>query len=582
MKIFDFNLLFQLLKYIKPYKYIFYTTVFISISFGILSTVRPLLIQFAFDTYILKYDHLGLLHIIGIIFLLLFIEAFLQFVFIYRSNYLGQKIIKDLRLELFSKIMSLKVSFFDKTPTGQLITRVVSDMEAVSSIFSQGLLVIFGDLFKMIVILLCMFISNWRLAIVSVLFLPILLYSTALFQKYMKLAFIDVRKYISKINVFVHERLIGMYIIQVFGRENQELATFKKINASHRDANIKTVLYFSIFLPIVDVCSAIAMGLVVWYGALQIISNSNVSIGQIIAFILFINMLFRPLRSMADKFNILQMGVVAASRVFKILDHVDDKDVLKPKNPHKELPIFDGLLEFKNVHFSYNKGEKVLDNISFCLKNNETLAIIGPTGSGKTTIINLLMKWYDINDGDIFFGERSISTISNYDLRKNIGIVLQDTFFLSDTLINNIKFFNNVTNEQVFRAVEEVGLSVFIDKFPDKYNYHVGERGSKLSEGEKQLVSFLRVYLLNPSYIILDEATSSMDPLTEVLIQKAIKNITKKRTSIIIAHRLSTIKDADKIIVINHGQIIESGTHNDLLKLNGEYSNYYKQQFISE
>jgi len=502
-------------------------------------------------------------------------------VFIYRSNYLGQKIIKDLRLELFSKIMSLKVSFFDKTPTGQLITRVVSDMEAVSSIFSQGLLVIFGDLFKMIVILLCMFISNWRLAIVSVLFLPILLYSTALFQKYMKLAFIDVRKYISKINVFVHERLIGMYIIQVFGRENQELATFKKINASHRDANIKTVLYFSIFLPIVDVCSAIAMGLVVWYGALQIISNSNVSIGQIIAFILFINMLFRPLRSMADKFNILQMGVVAASRVFKILDHVDDKDILKPKNPHKEL-LFDGLLEFKNVHFSYNKGEKVLDNISFCLKNNETLAIIGPTGSGKTTIINLLMKWYDINDGDIFFGERSISTISNYDLRKNIGIVLQDTFFLSDTLINNIKFFNNVTNEQVFRAVEEVGLSVFIDKFPDKYNYHVGERGSKLSEGEKQLVSFLRVYLLNPSYIILDEATSSMDPLTEVLIQKAIKNITKKRTSIIIAHRLSTIKDADKIIVINHGQIIESGTHNDLLKLNGEYSNYYKQQFISE
>ena len=578
---FDFKLLFILLQYIKPYRYIFYTTIFISISFGFLSTLRPLLIQFTFDNYILKYDKIGLLNIISIIFIFLFFEAFLQFVFVYRSNYLGQKIIKDIRLALFSKIMSLKVSFFDKTPTGQLITRVVSDMEAVSSIFSQGLLVIFGDIFKMAIILLCMFISNWQLAIVSVLCLPILLYATSLFQKYMKLAFIDVRKHISQMNVFVHEHLVGMNIIQVFGREKKELDAFKKINANHRDANIKTVLYFSIFLPIVDVFSAISMGLVVWYGAMQIMTSSDVSIGQIIAFILFINMLFRPLRSMADKFNILQMGIVAASRVFKILDQ-DNIDILELNHTQTTSKVIGGVLEFRHVNFSYNTGEKVLSDLSFILQHNETLAIIGPTGSGKTTIINLLMKWYDINKGDIYIGGNHISNISNYDLRKNIGIVLQDTFFLSDTLMNNIKFFNDISDDEVFNAVRDVGLIDFIDKFPGQYNYHVGERGSKLSEGEKQLVSFLRVYLLNPAYIILDEATSSMDPLTEGLIQKSIKNITKKRTSIIIAHRLSTIKDADRIIVLNQGQILESGSHKELLELNGEYSHYYQQQFISK
>ena len=578
---FDFKLLFKLLRYIKPYRSIFYITIFISISFGLLSTLRPLLIQFAFDNYILQYDKIGLLNIIGMIFIFLFFEAFLQFVFVYRSNYLGQNIIKDIRLDLFSKIMSLKVSFFDKTPTGQLITRVVSDMEAVSAIFSQGLLVIFGDIFKMVIILLCMFISNWQLAIVSVLCLPILLYATVLFQKYMKLAFIDVRKYISQINVFVHERLVGMNIVQVFGRESKELDAFKKINAHHRDANIKTVLYFSIFLPIVDVFSAIAMGLVVWYGAIQIMTSSDVSIGQIIAFILFINMLFRPLRSMADKFNILQMGIVAASRVFKILNQ-ENADMIELNTTHSTSKVRGGVLEFRNVHFSYNIGEKVLSDLSFILKNNETLAIIGPTGSGKTTIINLLMKWYDINQGDIYIGGNNISDISNYDLRKNIGIVLQDTFFLSDTLMNNIKFFNNISDIEVFNAVRDIGLIDFINKFPGQYDYHVGERGSKLSEGEKQLVSFLRVYLLNPAYIILDEATSSMDPLTESLIQKSIKNITKKRTSIIIAHRLSTIKDADRIIVLNQGCIVESGNHKELLALNGEYSHYYQQQFISK
>ena len=423
-----------------------------------------------------------------------------------------------------------------------------------------------------------MFLSNWKLALVCIIFLPILLYATSVFQKYMQRAFIDVRKYISQINVFVHERLMGMNLVQVFARENLELKSFQRINTKHKDAHIRTVLYFSIFLPIVDVFSAIAMGVLVWFGAVQAISNDSVSIGQIIAFILYINMLFRPLRSMADKFNVLQMGIVASSRVFKILDNSIDIDI--EDSDSRNYSSISGGLHFKNVCFAYNRSEDVLKNISFNLPPNQSLAIIGPTGSGKTTIINLLMKWYNFNKGDIYIGDNSIKSISAMTLRKNIGVVLQNDFFLSDTLMNNIKFFNNVTDNQVFEAVNQIGLTDFINKFPDKYNYHIGERGSKLSSGEKQLISFLRVFLLNPKYIILDEATSSMDPITENLLQKAIKNITKRRTAIVIAHRLSTIQHSDKIIVLNKGEIVESGSHDELIKLNGLYNSYYKQQFI--
>ncbi|MBF25605.1 MAG: hypothetical protein CMP49_03700 [Flavobacteriales bacterium] len=369
-----------------------------------------------------------------------------------------------------------------------------------------------------------------------------------------------------------------MSIVQIFGKENHEFQSFKKLNVLHRDAHIKTILYFSIFLPIVDVFSAIAMGLLVWYGAINLVSNGEVTIGEMIAFILFINMLFRPLRGIADRFNVLQMGLVAASRVFQLLEKKIDSELIQNSNEY--IKWSNTNIHFKNVTFSYKENEIVLDNINFSINSNQTLAIVGSTGSGKTTIINLLMKWYDLIDGDIYVNNTNLSDLKTHELRKNIGIVLQNNFFLSDTLLNNIKFFNNISDEEVFNAVDKMGLKSFIEKFPEKYNYHIGERGAGLSEGEKQLVSFLRSYLLNPSCLVLDEATSSLDPFTENLIQTGIKNLTEERTSIIIAHRLSTVRYADNIIVLEKGKIIESGTHDQLIALKGEYANYFSQQFI--
>lgn len=579
MKFLDIKLLLKLLSFTQPYKYIFIGTILISMIFGLLSIVRPVLIQHAFDNYILQYDALGLLRIVAIIFILLLLEAFLQFIFVYRSNYLAQKIIKNLRTIIFNQIMTFKVKYFDTTSTGKIITRLVSDMEAISAMFSQGLIVIFGDIFKMVLIIICMFFVNYRLALISLAFLPFLIFSTILFQKYMRQAFFDVRYYISKLNVFIYEHLSGINIVQIFSKEQEVLDKFKSLNSLHQKAHVKTVLYFSIFLPIVDVFSAIAMGLLVWYGSVNAIRYGDVTVGEIIAFILFINMLFRPLRGIADRFNVLQMGFVAAGRVMELMDEFIEKENNNiAYQCNTKIPS--GSIIFKDVNFSYLSGEPVLKNITFRINKNETWAIIGPTGSGKTTIINLLMRWYDIGEGSIHISNMNICNIDIQDLRRNIGVVLQDHFFLADTLMNNIKFFNNVSNQTVFDAVSKIGLSDFINKFPDNYNYHVGERGVGLSEGEKQLVSFLRTYLLNPSYLILDEATSSMDPLTENLLQRAIKNITLDRTSIIIAHRLSTIKYADKILVLDKGKIVEMGGHEELLKIKGHYANYYSQQFI--
>ena len=579
MKVFDFKLLFKLIHYTKPYKIVFFGAIFASIFFGLLSTTRPLLIQYAFDTYILNANTEKLLNIIIIIFIFLLFEALFQFVFIYQSNYLAQKIIKNLRTNLFDKIISFQVRYFDSNQIGTTITRLVSDIEAISSVFSQGLLVIFGDLFKVCLIITCMLFVNWRLALISLLFLPFLILATLLFQKYMQQAFIDVRKYISKINTFVYEHIIGMNLVQIFSKENNEFELFKNLNSFHRDAHIKTVLYFSIFLPIVDVFSAIAMGLIVWYGSIQAINTQLVTIGEIVAFILFINMLFRPLRGIADRFNILQMGIVAANRVVVLLESQIKQENVYDSSVKVNMWSNTSIV-FKDVTFAYKAGESVLNNIHFTIHPNDNIAIIGPTGSGKTTIINLLMKWYDLNFGDIYINENNLSNISIQELRKNIGIVLQDNFFLADSLMNNIKFFHNISDKEVYNAVEQIGLEDFINKFPEKYNYHIGERGNGLSQGEKQLISFLRTYLLNPACFILDEATSSMDPFTEKLIQKAIKNITKNRTSIIIAHRLSTIQDANKILVLENGNIVESGTHKELINLNGKYANYYYQQFI--
>tara|TARA_Y100000589_G_scaffold331927_1_gene387985 strand:- start:32775 stop:34517 length:1743 start_codon:yes stop_codon:yes gene_type:complete len=577
LKTIDLKLLYRLLKFVRPYKNIFIITILTSIFFGVLSALRPILIQFAFDNYISNNDSLGLLIIMSILLFLLFIEAFLQYIFIYKSNFLSQKIIQNLRVHLFTKILSFRISYFDQNSTGKLITRVISDMESIASIFSQGLLVVFGDVFKMILVILCMFIVSWELALISLFFLPLLIFLTFKFQSFMHSAFQDIRKYVAKLNIFLFEHIVGMSVVQLFSKEEEEFSKFKELNSRHRDAHIKTVLYFSIFLPIVDVFSAIVMGLVVWYGSLSIVYDNNLSVGQIIAFILFINMLFRPLRAIADRFNVLQMGLVASSRVFSLIDQSKEEE--KNELIEYKFEKLEGSISFKDVSFFYRINEPVLTKISFDIPLNSTVAIIGPTGSGKTTILNLLMKWYKIQSGSISINNLDLNQIPTSVLRKNLGVVLQDSFFLADTLMNNIKFFNNISDETVYEAVHDIGIEDFINKFPEKYDYQIGERGAGLSEGEKQLVSFLRTYLANPSYFILDEATSSMDPVTEELIQKAIKNITKNRTSIIIAHRLSTIECSDQIIVLEDGNIIESGSHQQLMNLNKKYSDYYKKQF---
>ena len=578
MKIFDFKLLKELISYLKDHLKIFILAVIASVLLGIFSTSRPLLIQHAFDNYILFDNSSGFLNIIILIFVCILFESGLQFYFIFQSNFLAQTIIKKIRVRIFSKLINFPVSFFDKSPTGQLITRVVSDIEAISSVFSQGLLVVFGDTFKMILVVICMFFISWQLALISLICLPILIISTSIFQKYMKKAFIDVRKYISKINVFVFENIIGMSIIQLFAKEQVVFEKFKILNSHHRDSHIKTVLYFSIFLPIVDVCSAIAMGLIVWYGSINIITVNTISVGDMIAFILLINMLYRPLRSIADKFNVLQMGIVASSRVFEIIntsitvDEITDFKTIKT--------ISNGKISFENVKFYYKKNENVLNGLSFDIEKNKTLAIVGPTGSGKTTIINLFMRWYQIQSGSIKIDEINIENYDTTELRKNIGVVLQDSFFLSDTLMNNIKFYRKIDDNIVCKAVKKIGLESFINKFPDNYNYMIGERGAGLSVGEKQLISFLRTYITDPSYLILDEATSSMDPQTEILIQKSIKKLTQNRTSIIIAHRLSTIMNVNKIIVLENGRVTESGSHDELIQNKGKYADYFYQQFI--
>ena len=578
MKIFDFKLLKELISYLKDHLKIFILAVVASVLLGIFSTSRPLLIQHAFDNYILFDNSSGFLNIIILIFVCILFESGLQFYFIFQSNFLAQTIIKKIRVRIFSKLINFPVSFFDKSPTGQLITRVISDIEAISSVFSQGLLVVFGDTFKMILVVICMFFISWQLALISLVCLPILIISTSIFQKYMKKAFIDVRKYISKINVFVFENIIGMSIIQLFAKEQVVFEKFKILNSNHRDSHIKTVLYFSIFLPIVDVCSAIAMGLIVWYGSINIITVNTISVGDMIAFILLINMLYRPLRSIADKFNVLQMGIVASSRVFEIIntpitvDEITDFKTIKT--------ISNGKISFDNVKFYYKKNENVLNGLSFDIEKNKTLAIVGPTGSGKTTIINLFMRWYQIQSGSIKIDEINIENYDTTELRKNIGVVLQDSFFLSDTLMNNIKFYRKIDDNTVYKAVKKIGLESFINKFPDNYNYMIGERGAGLSVGEKQLISFLRTYITDPSYLILDEATSSMDPQTEILIQKSIKKLTQNRTSIIIAHRLSTIMNVDKIIVLENGRVTESGSHDELIQNKGKYADYFYQQFI--
>ena len=576
---FDFKLFKRLLEFTKAYRLVFYFVAFTAVILSGLAILRPYFLERAIDESIIPRDPSGLIYFIVIMIGVLVLEVLFQFSFIFYANWLGQHIIKDLRISLFGLMMRFKMKYFDTSSVGRLTTRAVNDIETISSIFSQGLFMIIADLLKMTAIATFMLYQSWRLSLIVFVILPVILIATRLFQRAMKVAFEEVRSQVANLNSFVQERITGMKIVQVFAREQTEYKQFFAINEKHKKAWIKTVWYNSIFFPIAEMASSVAIGLLVWFGGLNAAANGVITLGLVVAFIELAQMLFRPLRQIADKFNTLQMGMVAAKRVFEILDtkaHISNQGTQVLKNTK-------GAIVFKNVCFSYVEGEQVIKDISFTVQPGETIAIVGATGAGKSTIINLLNRFYEINSGDILIDGVSIKDYTLASLREQIGVVLQDVFLFADTIHNNISLNNPaISNQEIQKAANQIGVSKFIDSLPGKFQYNVKERGVMLSSGQRQLIAFLRAYVSNPGILILDEATSSVDSYSEQMIQTATDTITKDRTSIVIAHRLATIKKADKILVMDAGKIVESGTHKELLDLEGYYRTLYKVQFTSE
>jgi ATP-binding cassette, subfamily B, multidrug efflux pump len=580
-KAFDINLFKRIMKYTKPHKKRLYSVALFAISLSLFAAIRPYLLKQTVDEYIEPKDQHGLLIYIIIMGVVMILEVLSQFYFVYWANWLGQDIIKDIRTKLFEHMLSFRTKYFDNAPVGQLVTRSVSDIEQIARIFSQGLFMIFSDLMKMIVVLFFMFYMNWRLSLIVIVAMPILVYFTRIFQRKMQVAFEEVRTQVANMNTFVQERVTGMKIVQLFNREAIEYEKFKEINQKHNKAWIKTILYNSIFFPIADIISSLSLGAVVIYGGYQIIDGEKfTTIGDLFSYTMFIGMLFNPLRQIADKFNEMQMGMIAANRVFDILD--SDNDV--QKDGFKIANQFKGNIRFENVRFSYIENEEVLKGINLNVNAGETIAIVGATGAGKSTIINLLNRFYEINSGAIYIDNENINDFEMESLRRQIAIVLQDVFLFADTIHNNITLNNpSITKNNVIDAAKKIGVHQFIESLPNGYNYDVKERGVMLSSGQRQLIAFLRAYVSNPSILILDEATSSIDTYSEELIQKATETITKDRTSIVIAHRLATIINADKIIVMEKGQIVEEGTHTELVsKANGFYKKLYDAQFANE
>ncbi len=576
---FDFKLFKRLIGFANSYRLTFYFVGLSAVLLSVFAIVRPYLLQQAIDKSFIPKDGDLIVYYISLMFGVLLLEVIFQFLFIYFANWLGQEVIRDIRVKLFDHMLNFKKQYYDTSSVGRLVTRAVSDIETIASIFSQGLFVIISDLLKMVVILGFMAYNSWQLTLIVLFILPLIVYATRVFQKKMKKAFEEVRTQVSNLNSFVQERITGMKIVQLFTREEIEYAKFKEINEKHKKGWIKTVWYNSIFFPIAEMSSSVTIGLIVWFGGLKAAQGDVITLGVVIAFIELSQMLFRPLRQIADKFNTLQMGMVAANRVFAILDteaRIEDSGKL-------ELEEVKGNIDFDNVRFSYVKGEEVLKGISFSAKKGETIAIVGATGAGKSTIINLLSRFYEIDSGSISIDNKTIDTINLKSLRKNIAVVLQDVFLFADTILNNITLNNpSVTEEEVYKAAKEIGIHEFIMSLPEGYHYNVKERGVMLSSGQRQLISFLRAYVANPKILILDEATSSIDSHSEQLIQDATDKITKGRTSIVIAHRLATIKNADKIIVMDSGEIVEEGSHSELLKIqNGYYKNLYNVQFAA-
>ncbi len=573
---FDIKIFARLMGFAKRYRIQFWIATISAILLAIFAAASPVILLKAIDDFTTNKDVTKLLYFTIIMFAVLLVQVLLQFTFIYYANWVGQHIIKDLRTLIFKNILQFKMSYFNNTSVGKLVTRVVSDIETIANFFSQGVFMIVSDILKMLVVIIVMLIINWKLALIALTVLPVLIYATKLFQIAIKKTFQEVRNQVANLNSFVQERVTGMKIVQLFNREKIEYENFKKINNKHKKAHIRTVWYYSIFFPVAEILSSIAIGLIVWYGGLQVIDNDAITIGAIIGFVKMAQMLFRPLRQIADKFNQLQMGIVSGERVFKIIDTESYIDKSGTQLANK----LQGDIQFNNVRFSYVTGEEVLKGISFKVKKGQTIAIVGATGAGKSTIINLISRFYEIDRGEILIDKISVKSYDLNSLRNQIAVVLQDVFLFSDTILNNITLENAaVSLEEVKKAAQQIGIHDFIESLPNGYYYNAGERGAMLSSGQRQLIAFLRAYVSNPGILILDEATSSIDTESEQMIQFATDKITKNRTSIVIAHRLATIKKADKIIVMNKGYIVEQGNHHELLNKGGYYRNLYEKQF---
>ena len=567
----------RLLTYVRPYNYIFIFSLMAVLGLAVFGALRPVVLEKILDENISLGLSDGFLQLIIIMGLLLLLEVISNYLFIYFAGWLGQSVVKDIRVLLYNHIINFKMKYYDKSSVGVLITRSVTDMERISDIFGQGLFMIFSDILKMLIVGIVMTTMNWELSLIVFLTLPLILFATKIFQRYMKIAFEEVRSEVSNLNSFVQERVTGMKILQLFTREDVELENFKKINTRHKNGWLKTVWYNSIFFPIAEILSSLTLGVVVWYGGVSIIKDNTASIGELTAFIMMIPMMFRPLNQIANKFNTLLMGMVAAERVFKV---IDTKSSIIDKG-EVSVSTFKGEVCFNNVNFSYDQEVQVLNKISFNIEKGSTVALVGSTGAGKTSVINLLSRFYEIDSGEILIDGLNIKEYKLSSLRKNIGIVLQDVFLFSDTILNNITLKNeSISLEEVKLAAEQIGVHDFIMSLPNNYYYNVKERGIMLSSGQRQLIAFLRVYVSNPQILILDEATSSVDSASELLIQKAIEKITKNRTSLIIAHRLATVKKANNIIVMDSGNIIEQGSHKELINnIDGYYKKLYDVQF---
>ncbi|WP_460984555.1 ABC transporter ATP-binding protein [Spirosoma fluminis] len=574
-RIFDWEILRRLYTFVKPYQTRFYLLIGIIMLAACLAPLTPLLIRHTIDNVIAVGDYQQLTVMLAIMIGVLVAQAVIQFLNTYLSGWLGQYVIRDIRVQLYRKILQLRLKFFDNTPIGRLVTRSISDVETLADVFSEGMAAIAGDILQLVLIIGVMFYTDWRLAAISLSTIPLMLFSTYVFKEKIKKSFNEVRTAVANLNSFVQEHITGMNIVQIFSSEKIEADKFREINNEHRQANIRSIWYYSVYYPVADIISAVAVGLVVWYGAKQII-NSDITFGTVTAFVMFINLFFRPIRMLADRFNTLQMGIVSTDRIIKLLD----SDEFTANNGTHAPATLRGEVEFKEVWFAYNDEDYVLRDISFRVKAGETVAFVGATGAGKSSIINLLSRFYDINKGEILVDGLDVHEYELGHLRRNIGVVLQDVFLFSDTIENNITLGDKrITREKIVEAAKLVGVHDFIERLPGGYDYNVMERGATLSVGQRQLISFVRAMVQDPKIIVLDEATSSVDTETEEMIQNAISKLMKGRTAVVIAHRLSTIQKADNIIVVDKGRIVEQGNHEELLQREGFYANLYRMQY---